>query len=113
MLAGSEASHDDLDDADDHERGGGGIGIGQAMTDFAQPLIDVADTHDKMQKALALGSFFWNLSVLDDDKRKESFDAFFANMQLPEKDREPLWRMALQMVERHRLMFPRLHERKG
>jgi uncharacterized protein YecA (UPF0149 family) len=86
--------------------------IAEAMSRFAQPLIDASDgSPEELQRALSLSQLCWNLALLPEEKR----DAFMAKMQ-PARNiddgafQELKREVILPMIERHAQMFPGLHQ---
>ena len=100
-----------LDHAADYfERKSRGQGPAQQMVDFCQPLIDVSDGElEGLNKAMSLGMVFWNLALCEDqDGREEMLDDLLGKLTTPE-EKEDFRRLARDMVERHRRMFPEMH----
>jgi hypothetical protein len=87
-----------------------GRGPAQDVADFAQPLTDAADGPTGLQNALSLGSLFWNLAVTKDETlREEMLEDIVKTTQKTEDDAREFRKIAAEMVERHRQMFPEMH----
>lgn len=89
-----------------------GRGPAQAMTDFAQPLIDeVAKDEKELSSALSLAHLFWNFALIPDEKERQAqIDDFLSSSSMSEKEKEDFRKLAWMMIERHRQMFPKLHK---
>ncbi|MEP6864529.1 MAG: hypothetical protein ABJE66_28165 [Deltaproteobacteria bacterium] len=82
-------------------------GPASQMVRFTQPLLDAAgDDPDRMQRALNFGMALWNLALCKGD-RHEQLLAEMANGLGDDADK--FRALAIDMVERHREMFPELH----
>ena len=88
--------------------------IADAMSRFAQPLIDATDgSPEQLQRALTLSQMFWNLALTPEGKR----DEFLANMQpvlkMDDGEFQEFKRtVATPMIRRHQEMFPAM-QRSG
>jgi len=88
--------------------------IADAMSSFAQPLIDATDgSSEQIQRALTLSQLCWNLAITPEEKR----DEFLANMQptlkLDDGEFQEFKRTVVTpMIRRHQEMFPAM-QRKG
>jgi hypothetical protein len=116
IISGGKGKVDEqvLDHAADYfERKSRGQGPAQQMADFCQPLIDASSGDlDGLNKAMSLGMVFWNLAVLDDEEaRKEMLDDLVEKLTVPEEEKEEFRRLTRDMIERHRRMFPEMHNR--
>ena len=82
--------------------------IADAMSRFAQPLIDATDgSPEQLQRALTLSQLCWNLAITPAEKR----DEFLANMQpalkMDDGEFQEFKRTVVTpMVRRHQEMFP-------
>ena len=87
--------------------------IADAISRFAQPLIDATDgSPEELQRALTLSQLCWNLAITPAEKR----DEFLANMQPTLKmDDEELQEfkrdVVMPMIRRHQEMFPAMQRR--
>ena len=84
------------------------------MADFAKPLID-ATGHDpdSLNKAMTLGMVFWNMAICgSNDARDELLNSVMESVADTEEAREEFRGIAQFMVDRHRCMFPEMHERR-
>lgn len=101
-----------LDHAADYfERKSRGQGPAQQMVDFCKPLIDSSGGDlEGMNKAMSLGMVFWNLALCEDqDAREKMLNGLLEKLTVPEEEKEEFQRLAMDMIERHRRMFPDLH----
>jgi hypothetical protein len=86
--------------------------LAEAMSRFAQPLIDASDgSPEELQRAFSLSQLCWNLAPLPEEKH----DEFMANMQPALKIDDGAFQglkreLILPMIERHAQMFPALHQ---
>lgn len=87
-----------------------GRGPAQDLAEFAEPLMEGAEGPDGLQKALTLGSFFWNLALAKDDSvREEMIEEMVKSTEHSPEEARAFRSAAAKMVERHRKMFPQLH----
>jgi uncharacterized protein YecA (UPF0149 family) len=86
--------------------------FGDAISRFAQPLIDMTDdSSEQVERALAVSTLCWNLAPMTSDEQRaqllvdvqprlkmddDEFDEFVSDMVLP-------------MIRRHEEMFPAMH----
>ena len=88
--------------------------IAEAMSRFAQPLIDATDgSPEELQRALSLSQLCWNLALTPEGKREQ----FLADMQPTlkmddEEFREFKRHVVMPMIRRHQEMFPAM-QRSG
>ncbi len=88
--------------------------IADAMSRFAQPLIDATDgSPEQLQRALTLSQMCWNLAMTPEGKR----DEFLANMQpvlkMDDGEFQEFKRTVVTpMIRRHQEMFPAM-QRSG
>jgi len=88
--------------------------IADAMSRFAQPLIDATDgSPEQLRRALTLSQMFWNLAMTPEEKR----DEFLTNMQPPLKMDDGEFQefkrtVVTPMIRRHQEMFPAM-QRSG
>ena len=87
--------------------------IADAMSRFAQPLIDATDgSPEQLQRALTLSQLCWNLAITPAEKR----DEFLANMQptlkMDDGEFQEFKRTFVKpMIRRHQEMFPAMQRR--
>lgn len=87
--------------------------IADAMSRFAQPLIDATDgSPEDFQRALSLSQLCWNLAITPAEKR----DEFLANMQptlkMDDEEFQEFKRdVVMPMIRRHQEMFPAMQRR--
>lgn len=86
-----------------------GDGPAAQMMRFVQPLLEgVGADEAQMEKALKLGSVFWNLALCESVQREELMVEVLKTMT-NEQDVTMFRAMASDMVERHQAMFPAMH----
>ena len=102
-----------LDLAADHFRAKReGWGPAQQMVDFIQPVLDATDgSLDATNRAMQLGTLWWNLALLPEVKRAGALEEFLALLPADEAVRDDLRKTTKQMIVRHEAMFPELHRR--
>jgi hypothetical protein len=90
-----------------------GRGPAQQVADFAKPLLDAAKgDFEAMQRAYSLGAVLWNVALCDDEKtRDELLDEVIGVTHPSDEDAREFRALALEMIERHKTMFPDLHRR--
>lgn len=83
------------------------------MAEYAQPLLDeTVGSRTSFQAALNFAVFFWNLAVTRDDATRERHLAEMTQ-RIDEAERAEFEQTARMMVERHRRMFPEMHESRA
>jgi hypothetical protein len=83
------------------------------LAEFARPIIDGmhASSAVELEQALTVGAFMWQLAVCDDETdRRRMLEAFAAEACRDDDDRRDLYDLAEMMLERHREMFPSMHD---
>ena len=86
-------------------------GFADAMSRFAQPLIDASDgSQEDLERALKLSQLCWNLALLP----QESREGFLSKMQqalgMDDEEFQDLKNgVVLPMIQRHEEMFSALH----
>jgi hypothetical protein len=87
-----------------------GRGPAQQFVDFAQPLLDKAGgSKSETQKALTLAQLLWNVAVTRDAEEREAMLGELLRDRGPGAEREAFARIARDMLQRHRELFPELH----
>ena len=87
--------------------------IAEAMSRFAQPLIDATDgSPEDLQRAFSLSQLCWNLAVMPEESR----DQFLADMQptlkMDDAEFQAFKRdLVMPMIRRHQEMFPQMQQR--
>ena len=117
LHAGGEVDERVLDSATDGLEGEErGVGMGNAMMRFAEPLVrEAGDNPESQQKALTLAMVFWNMALFDDEEGGETFLPILTGADGPcrtEEDRQYMRALAARMVLRHKAMFPGLHRNR-
>jgi hypothetical protein len=83
------------------------------MAEYAQPLLDDTDgSATSVQAALNFAMLFWNLAVSPDDATRERHLAEMTQ-RIDEAERAEFDQTARMMLERHRRMFPEMHESRA
>ena len=86
-----------------------GEGPAAQLMRFVQPLLDGCDDDAQLEEMLRLGAVFWNLALGEDDEREELLARMLS--KLPnERDAVELRALASDMVKRHEVMFPEMHQ---
>jgi hypothetical protein len=83
--------------------------IGGALLEYMRPLTDAMDgSPEELEKALALGQFCFNLGLMDEDSRSESFEQMQDSIGLSDEEFADFYaNLILPMLIRHEEMFPR------
>lgn len=86
--------------------------IAEGLLAFVKPLLDQTDgSREELDKALKIGQICFNLAVLPEDQGKELLDEMRLSSGLDEEEFDAFYRsIVVPMVERHREIFPRLHQ---
>jgi len=89
-----------------------GRGPAAGMADFAAPLLDASDgSAEQVQRALDMAMAFWNLAIIEDDAQRTRVLSDIATKLFDTEDERARFRsLAAEMIERHRTMFPEMHE---
>jgi hypothetical protein len=76
-------------------------------------LLDQTDgSLEQVEKAFAVSRFCWNLALLPKDQREQGICDLRANLNMDDDEFDAFRRsVVVPMIERHRQMFPGLHER--
>jgi hypothetical protein len=85
-----------------------GEGPAAQMMRFIQPLLAGCNDDALREKALNWGMLFWNLALVEDDKRDELFTEMVSKFP-DERDALEFRAFASDMVKRHKAMFPAMH----
>ena len=88
-----------------------GEGPAAHMMRFVQPLLEGCNDNAQLEKAFNLGMVFWNLALAEDDRREEML-ARLASKLPDDLDPTAFRALASDMVNRHRAMFPAMHQRQ-
>ncbi len=82
-----------------------GEGPAAQLMRFVQPLLDGCDDDAQLEKALKLGTVFWNLALGKGDEREELLARMLSTLP-NERDAIEFRALANDMVKRHQAMFP-------
>lgn len=84
--------------------------MAEAMMAYAQPLVDQTDgSTDQMKHALEVAQLCWNLALLPEKEREESFAEVRQALEMdPAEFEDFLQSIVLPMMRRHHQMFPNL-----
>jgi len=89
--------------------------IAEAITAYAQPLLDESDgSMEQMNKALALSQLCWNLALMSDDKQEKAISDLRPELNMDDDEFEDFRQnVVIPMIRRHREMFPQLHGQRS
>jgi len=84
--------------------------IAEAMSRFAQPLVDATDgSPEQVQRAFMLSQLCWNLAVLPEEQREELLAKVRPALHMDEREfQEFQHTIVAPMIRRHQEMFPAL-----
>jgi hypothetical protein len=87
-------------------------GPAEQMVAFLKPFLDKANGDpEAIKRVMTFGTFWWNAAVIrDDDERAAMIDRVVAQLSGDDHERARLRAGCEMMVERHRELFPHLHE---
>ncbi len=87
--------------------------IADAMSRFAQPLIDATDgSPEQLQRALSLSQLCWNLAITPEEKRDEFLDNMQPALKMDDGEFQEFKRTVVApMIRRHQEMFPAMQRR--
>jgi len=110
IVASAGVSREKLALAEDYFRQkDAGPGPAQQFLDFAEPLIESTDrSKAETQQALTLAQFLWNVAVTRDPEAREAMLGDLLR-DVPDAERDAFERIAREMIERPREMFPEQH----
>lgn len=89
--------------------------IAEGFAAFAKPLVDESDgTEEGLQKALMLGQLCYNLALLPEHQQPLLLDEVRSSLNLNDEEFEAFRIGVVEpMIERHRTMFPFLHQKNS
>lgn len=81
--------------------------IADAMSRFAQPLIDATDgSQEQLQRALTLSQLCWNLAMTPEGKRDEILDNMQPTLKMDDDELQEFKRTVVApMIRRHQELF--------
>jgi uncharacterized protein YecA (UPF0149 family) len=84
-----------------------------AMSRFAQPLIDASDgSPEDLQRAYTLSQLCWNLALLPEENRAEFLAKMQPALKMDDEEFQELKRgVVVPMIQRHQEMFPAMRHR--
>jgi hypothetical protein len=86
-------------------------GLAQQLVDFVAPLLAEGDgSPEQEQNILELGRVCWQMALQDPETRAERLREVEAVLCSTEEEREALRALVESMIERHRALFPWLHQ---
>jgi hypothetical protein len=87
--------------------------LAEAMSRFAQPLIDATDgSPEDLQRALSLAQLCWNLAVIPETQREQSLAAMQPALKMTDEEFQEFKNdVFMPMVRRHQAMFPQMQHR--
>ena len=88
--------------------------IAEAITAYAQPLLDETDgSIEQMNKALAISQLCWNLALLPDDSQDETLSEMRPKLGMDDDEFDAFRQsVVVPMIRRHQEMFPQMHYRQ-
>jgi uncharacterized protein YecA (UPF0149 family) len=87
--------------------------IAEAMSRFAQPLLNATDgSAQALQRALSLSQLCWNLAVMPEDRREQSLNDRQPTLNMDDEAFQAFKHdLVMPMIRRHQEMFPQLQPR--
>ncbi len=87
--------------------------IADGIVAYAQPLLDQTDgSQAQLNKAFAITQFCYNLALVSDEKREAELSEMRATLEMGDAEFDAFRRsIVVPMIERHRQMFPLMHNR--
>ena len=87
--------------------------IADAMSRFAQPLIDATDgSPEQLQRALTLSQLCWNLAITPAEMRDEFLASMQPTLKMDDGEFQEFKRTVVTpMIRRHQEMFPAMQRR--
>ncbi len=87
--------------------------IAEAMSRFAQPLIDATDgSPEDLQRALSLSQLCWNMALMPEGSREQFLAEMQPTLKMDDEEFQAFKRdVVMLMIGRHQEMFPGLHQR--
>ena len=87
--------------------------IADAMSRFAQPLIDATDgSPEDLQRALSLSQLCWNLALTPEGKREQFLADMQPTLKMDDEEFQEFKRgVVMPMIRRHQEMFPEMQRR--
>jgi hypothetical protein len=113
MVSGGDLDPGLLDHAVDYfQKKDRGEGPAAQMARFVEPLLEALGGDPAgVECALTFGMVFWNLALCEGDQRETMLADLARTLAKTEDDAAEFRSLALNMVERHRMMFPGLHRK--
>jgi len=90
--------------------------LGESILAYAQPLIDETDgSLEDVRKAMALAQLCWNMALMSEEKQEEAIDRIRVELGYDDESDFADFRdlVILPMIQRHKEMFPVMHDRAG
>ena len=89
--------------------------MADAMSDFAQPLIDATDgSPEDLQRALSLSQLCWNLALAPEETRDELLNDMQPTLNMDDSEFEDFRsNIVMPMIYRHQKMFPDMQHSGG
>ena len=86
--------------------------IADAIVAYAQPLFDPNDgSPDRMNRAMTVAQVCWTLAILPEGRRDAAIDKLKPAFKMTDEEfAEVRQQVILPMIQRHREMFPQMHE---
>jgi hypothetical protein len=87
--------------------------IAEAIAAYAQPLIDQTDgSLEQLNKAFAISQLCYNLALSPEESRNQTLSEMRLSLDMNDEEFDEFRRsIILPMIQRHQVMFPRIHRR--
>jgi hypothetical protein len=84
--------------------------IAEAISRFAQPLIDATDgSPEDLQRALSLSQLCWNLALMPEGNREQCLADMQPTLKMDDEEFQVFKRdLVIPMIRRHQEMFPEM-----
>lgn len=90
--------------------------LGESIAAYAQPLIDKTDgSLEQLQKTMALAQMCWNMALMPEENREAAIERMRYELRYDDEADFAELRdtVILPMIQRHKDMFPVMHDRAG
>jgi uncharacterized protein YecA (UPF0149 family) len=88
--------------------------ITDSILEYGKPLLEATDgSPEQMQMALNMTQLCWNMALEPEAERGALLDEVLADLDTPEDWKIQVKQMIGPMIERHKQMFPRMHQGRG
>lgn len=86
--------------------------MSEIILDFAQPLLDVAQSAEDQHKMISMAIILWNLAFLPDEKQKEVIEELVHPFQVGsanEKRSEEIEQVVTYFIKRKKILYPHVN----